>query len=192
MHLTLLRRVVILYLLTWKMHAIAFLFMKKYQKYLKLFWKEEHCQYIVPTNGFSPAVRVYAKVLIPPFKYLKSKRYLSGKYIDDSLLLGETFEIWGYYGNSCTLMGTKIHNSSRKISLGSYTTDNIPRVRDRLCKNDNNSDWGKETIYLHALPEYPFKLSSNNQSSSTNHRSDNVLIQSCSIWPNVLQGIGKM
>ena len=34
-------------------------------------------------------------------------------------------------------MGTKIHNSSRKISLGSYTTDNIPRVRDRLCKNEN-------------------------------------------------------
>ena len=66
---------------------------EKYQKYLKLFWKEEHCQYIVPTNGFSPAVRVYAKVLIPPFKYLKSKRHLSGKYIDDSLLLGETFEI---------------------------------------------------------------------------------------------------
>ena len=41
---------------------------EKYQKYLKLFWKEEYCQYIVPPNGFSPAVRVYAKVLIPPFK----------------------------------------------------------------------------------------------------------------------------
>ena len=32
---------------------------------------------------------------------------------------------------------------------------------------------------LQTLPEYPFKLSSNNQRSSTNHRSDSVLIQSC-------------
>ena len=48
------------------------------------------------------------------------------------------------------------------------------------------------TIHLHALPEYLLKLSRNNQSTSTNHRSDSVLIQSCSIQPNVLQGIGKM
>ena len=89
-------------------------------------------------------------------------------------------------------MGTRIHNSPRKICPGFYTTDSIPRACDRLCKNDNNSDLGKETIYLHALPEYPFKLSSINQRSSTNHRSDSVLIQSCSIWPNVSQGIGKM
>ena len=79
-----------------------------------------------------------------------------------------------------------IHNSPRKICPGSYTTDKILRVCDRPCKNDNNSDWGKEAIHLHALLEYPFKLSSINQRSSTNHRSDSVLIQSCSIWPNVL------
>ena len=33
------------------------------------------------------------QVLTPPFKYLRSKGHLSVKYIDDSLLLGETFEI---------------------------------------------------------------------------------------------------
>ena len=66
---------------------------ENYQKYLKLFWKEAYYQYIVLPNGFSPAVRVFTKVLTPPFKYLKSKGHLSVKYIDDSLLLGETFEI---------------------------------------------------------------------------------------------------
>ena len=30
---------------------------ENYQKYLKLFWKEEYYQYIVLPNGFSPAVR---------------------------------------------------------------------------------------------------------------------------------------
>ena len=66
---------------------------ENYQKYLKLFWKEEYYQYIVLPNGFSPAVRVFTKVLTPPFKYLKSKGHLSVKYIDGFLLLGETFEI---------------------------------------------------------------------------------------------------
>ena len=66
---------------------------KNYQEYLKLFWKEEYYQYIVLPNGFSPAVRVFTKVLTPPFKYLKSKEQFSVKDIDDSLLLGEAFEI---------------------------------------------------------------------------------------------------
>ena len=57
-------------------------------------------------------------------------------------------------------------------STGHLITDNFPMVCDRLCKNDNNSDWGNKTIHLHTLSEYPFKLSSNNQRSSTNHRSD--------------------
>ena len=66
---------------------------ENYQRYLRLFWKEEYYQYIVLLNGFSPAVRVFTKVLTPSFKYLRSKEHLSVKCIDDSLLLGETFEI---------------------------------------------------------------------------------------------------
>ena len=46
-----------------------------------------------------------------------------------------------------------------------------------------------KTIHLH---EYPFKLPDNNQRTSTNHSIGSVLIQSYSIWPNVLQCIGKM
>ena len=33
------------------------------------------------------------KVLAPPFKYLRSKKHLPVRYIDESLLLGENFEI---------------------------------------------------------------------------------------------------
>ena len=39
--------------------------------------------------------------------------------------------------------------------------------------------------------KYPFKLPSNNRRTSANHRSNSVLIQSCSIWPNVLQELEK-
>ena len=54
---------------------------ENYQKYLKLFWKEEYYQYIVLLNGFSLAVRVFTKVLTPLFKYLRSKGHLSIKYM---------------------------------------------------------------------------------------------------------------
>ena len=36
-------------------------------------------------------MRVFKNVLTPPFKFLRSKRHLSRKYNDDSLLLGEIF-----------------------------------------------------------------------------------------------------
>ena len=62
-------------------------------KYLKLFWKEEYYQYIVVTNGFPPALRVFTNVLTPPFKYLRPKGHLSVKNMDESLFLRETFEI---------------------------------------------------------------------------------------------------
>ena len=52
---------------------------ENYQKYLKLLWKEEYYQYIVLSNIFSPAVRVFTKVFTPPFKYLRSKGHLSLK-----------------------------------------------------------------------------------------------------------------
>ena len=63
-----------------------------YETFLKLFWKEEYYQYILLTNGSSPAVTVFTNVLTPPFTYLRSTGHLSVKYIDDSLFLGETSE----------------------------------------------------------------------------------------------------
>ena len=67
---------------------------ENYKKYLKLSWKEEYYQYIVLPNRFPPAVRVFTKVLTPLFKYLRSKGHFSVKYIDDFLLLRETFDIY--------------------------------------------------------------------------------------------------
>ena len=70
---------------------------ENYQKHLKLFSKEEYYQYIVLPSGFkspmNPTPRVFTIDLTPPFKYVRSKRHLSVKCVDDSLLLGKTFEI---------------------------------------------------------------------------------------------------
>ena len=68
-------RVAVLGPLNWKMHTTYY-------------------QYIVLPNGFSPVVRAFTKVLLPSFKYLRSKKHLSVRYIDESLLLGQNFDIY--------------------------------------------------------------------------------------------------
>ena len=49
--------------------------------------------YTALPNGFPPAVWKFTKVMSPPFKHLRSKGHLSVKYLDDSLLIGETARI---------------------------------------------------------------------------------------------------
>ena len=66
---------------------------QRFQKYLKFYWNGQYYQYTVLPNGFAPAVREFTKILTPPFKYLRSQGHLSVKYLDDSLLLGETSNI---------------------------------------------------------------------------------------------------
>ena len=63
---------------------------------------------------------------------------------------GETFEIcFKNIRATIALTGTRIHNSSRKISHGSYTTYNIPRVCDRLCKMTITlTEERKQSIYM--------------------------------------------
>ena len=65
-----------------------------FQKYLKMYWEKYYFKYTVLPNGFAPAVREYTKVMSPRFKHLRSKGHLLVKYLDDSLLIGETARIW--------------------------------------------------------------------------------------------------
>ena len=75
------------------------------------------------------------KVLAPPFKYLRSKKHLSVRYIDESLLLGENFEIC-FKNIIATVAQVQELAFIKKVSLDSYTTDIIPKVSDRLCQNN--------------------------------------------------------
>ena len=64
-----------------------------YQKYLKLCWEQSYFKYVALPNGFAPAVRVFTKITSPPFKKLRSQGHVSVKYLDDSILLGETWVV---------------------------------------------------------------------------------------------------
>ena len=101
---------------------------ENYRRHLTLFWKEEYYHYIVLANEFSLAVRVFTKVLSPlsPLFVRKIYWWLTFTGRDHWDLFQE------YLSYSSTLTGTKIYSSPRKVSLDSYTADNIPRVVQQL------------------------------------------------------------
>ena len=111
------------------MHTIASLFM---QITTEIVLEGRRYQYIVLPNGFSPAVRVFTNVLTPPLKYLRPKGHLPVKYIDESLLLGETFEI-------ClkNMRATVVLLSELGFTIHPEKPVLVPTG---LCKYDNNSD----------------------------------------------------
>ena len=63
-----------------------------YQKFFKFIHKRIPYEFSSMPNGYSDAMRVFAKVLKPAFSYLREIGYLSVVYVDDSYLQGETFE----------------------------------------------------------------------------------------------------
>ena len=60
---------------------------------MKMHWENYYFNYTVLPNGFAPAVWEFTKVMSPPFKHLRSKGHLSVKYLNHSLLIGETARI---------------------------------------------------------------------------------------------------
>ena len=61
-----------------------------HQKYLKFTWEDKIYQFLVMPNGYSDAMRLFTKILKPPFAVLREQGYLSVIYVDDTLLCGET------------------------------------------------------------------------------------------------------
>ena len=61
-----------------------------FQKYLKIYWENYYSKYTVSPNGFALSVWEFNEVMLPPFKHLRSKKYLLVKYLDDSLHIGAT------------------------------------------------------------------------------------------------------
>ena len=63
----------------------------EHQKYFKFCWKGQYFQYVGMPNGYGPAMRIFTKMLKPPFSVLRSLGYLSVVYVDDTYLQGDTW-----------------------------------------------------------------------------------------------------
>lgn len=86
---------------------------QSHRKYLRFRWKGVLYQYTCLANGLSPAPRIWTKVLKPVFSHLRKLGYTNCGFIDDSLLLGDTYvDCEENVEASCSLMdqlGLTIH-----------------------------------------------------------------------------------
>ena len=65
-----------------------------HQRFLKFKWQEQCYAFRGMPNGYKEAMRVFTKLLNPPFFILRSCGYLSVVFIDDSYLHGSTFSMF--------------------------------------------------------------------------------------------------
>jgi len=63
-----------------------------HKKYLHFVHEGISYQFQCMPNGYSDAMRVFTKILKPVFAYLRDLGYMSGVYVDDTLLVGDTYE----------------------------------------------------------------------------------------------------
>ena len=63
------------------------------RKYLRFFWNNKLYQFTCLAQGLSCAPRLFTKIMKPIFAHLRSKGFLSTYYLDDSLLLGSSYNL---------------------------------------------------------------------------------------------------
>ena len=90
-------------------------------------WAGTPYQFEVLPNGYLDAMRVFVKLLKPAFAQLREKGYTSIIYVDDTLLLGDTYKecLSNVRATIHQLqeLGFVIH--SKKIRSSPYPGDNI-------------------------------------------------------------------
>lgn len=64
----------------------------EHRKYLKFTWRGKLYQYTCMANGLSPAPRYFTKLCKPVYSTLRKLGHQNVGYIDDSFLLGDTFQ----------------------------------------------------------------------------------------------------
>ena len=60
-------------------------------QFLKFMVTSRNYKFIVNLNGYKDAMRVFTKILKPPFAKLRSEGHLSVVYVDDTYLQGDSF-----------------------------------------------------------------------------------------------------
>ncbi len=65
---------------------------KDHRKYLRFFWNNQLLQFCVLPNGLTSGPRVFTKILKPPFAKIRQQGHCIMGYIDDTFIVGKSFE----------------------------------------------------------------------------------------------------
>eukprot|EP00794_Sanderia_malayensis_P014639 gene14639-16158_t len=63
-----------------------------HQKYFKFVWGGKFYQFLGMPNGYGPAMRVFTKILKPPFSFLRQNGHIPVVFVDDTYLQGHSFQ----------------------------------------------------------------------------------------------------
>ena len=132
---------------------------EQHKKYLKFLNTGIAYQFEVMPNRYLDAVRVFTKILKPPFSCLGEQGHLSVIYVDDSLLAGDTYkdcldnihetkllpEGLGFHIHSkksvflptqvITFLAFEINTANMTISLTNAKKNNIKNLCANACSN---------------------------------------------------------
>ena len=61
---------------------------KSYQNYMKFYWQPKLFKFKAMPNGYAEAMRIFTKILRPPFSYFKGKGLSSVVFVDDTYCKG--------------------------------------------------------------------------------------------------------
>ena len=67
-------------------------FIRKKRKYVRFIREGKIYQFLAMLNGYTDAIQIFNKLVKPVFVYLYKLCYESSVYIDNTLLLAQTFE----------------------------------------------------------------------------------------------------
>ena len=87
---------------------------EEHQKYFKFQWLGKIYKFLGMPNGYGEAMRIFTKILKPPFSILRNQGLLSVTFVDDSYLQGKTKDECTYNVNETILyllksLGFTIH-----------------------------------------------------------------------------------
>ena len=103
---------------------------EQHRKCLKFMWVDKAYQFIVMPNGNVDAMRVFNKILKPSFCWLRKQGFASVVYVDDTLLVGETYQEYCYICNYVYVTKRWVHYSTNKIIICTITRNNFFSFRN--------------------------------------------------------------
>ena len=98
---------------------------KEFRKYLKFSWKGNLYHYTCFPNGLSCCPRFFTKLLKPVYAKLRSQGYLSTSFIDDSFLMGNSY-------NSCKQNVEKTVQLFESLGFYVYPDKSVFRPTQKL------------------------------------------------------------
>ena len=116
-----------------------------HRKYLRFQWKQQTYQFTTTPFGLSIVPWLFTKVTRPILQWARQQGIRVSAYLDDWILLGESYEICRQHTN---MLIEKLNSlgwiiNAEEVQSSPQTDAGTPGIRNRHCYNDDEAPWPK-------------------------------------------------